>query len=171
MPVKNLQEILKEIMREGRKSTGEWKAITAPTPDHFGSDILVFHPINGPVFQVRAYEKNPFQIEGVGSRISRKIDEDFLKLLQDKKAYGNMGIVDLNYRILEKALQDGKKIDQIFLDAVLGRKDQGIDFVNLGDSYTSKSQRPIPTLNDEQKKLDKEYKRLIKKDGKTNMYG
>ncbi|MHA1975010.1 MAG: hypothetical protein ACTSW1_18615 [Candidatus Hodarchaeales archaeon] len=171
MTVKNLQEILKEIMHEGRKTTGEWKAITAPTRDHFGKDILLFHPINGPVFQVRAYERNPFQIEGVGSRISRKIDEDFLNLINDKRAYGNMGIVDLNYRILEKALQEGKKIDQLFLDAVLGRKDQGIDFLDLGDSYTSKSQKPIPTLNEEQKKLDKEYKRLIRKDGKTNMYG
>ena len=58
MRIKSLQEILKEILQEGKKNPGEWKTISAPTPDRSGSDLLIFHPQVGPCYQIRAYEKN-----------------------------------------------------------------------------------------------------------------
>ncbi len=171
MAIKSLQEILRDILKEGRKSPGEWKTISAPTPDRFGSDLLLFHPATGPIFQVRAYEKNPFQMTGMGTRITQNVDEDFLKLIENKKSSGNLGILDLNYRIIREAIKEGTKLDQIFLNALRGTKNQGIDFLNLGDAFESKKQRPLPMLSDSQKKLDKEYKRLLKREGKTSMYG
>jgi len=171
MTIKSLHEILKEIMKEGRKSSGEWKALFGPTPDRFGSDLLIFHPIEGPIYQVRAYEKNPFQIDGLGTRLSQQVDKDFLNMIEKQRNQGSLGIVDLNYKILGKALQEGLKLDRIFLDALLGKKDQGIDYVNLGNSFKTRNQKPIPTITEEQKKLDREYKRLIQRDGKSTMYG
>lgn len=170
MAVKKLNEILREIMREGRKRPGEWKALAAPTSDRTGQDLLLFHPTKGPVYQVRAYEKNPFQMEGIGTRISHNVDDNFMKLIKKRKTWGNLGILDLNYRILKETLDEGAKLDSIFLNALLGKKDQGIDFVNLGDSFKSQ-QKPIPSFTEEQRKLDEKYKRIIKKEGKTNMYG
>ncbi|UCG01123.1 MAG: hypothetical protein JSW11_16085 [Candidatus Heimdallarchaeota archaeon] len=171
MAIKSLQEILKDILKEGRKTPGEWKTLLAPTSDRFGSDLLLFHPTTGPIYQVRAYEKNPFQMTGMGTRIARNVDEDFLKLIRRKKSHGNLGILDLDYRIIREALTEGTKLDQIFLNALKGKKDQGIEFVNLGDAFRSRSERPLPLLTDNQKKLDKEYKRLLKREGKTSMYG
>jgi hypothetical protein len=170
MTVKNLNEILREIMKEGRKTPGEWKTFAAPTKDRFGSDLLLFHPVDGPIYQVRAFEKNPYQIEGMGTRIARNVDEDFLKLIKDRKTKGNLGILDINYRILREVLREGAKLDKIFLDALHGKKDKGLDFLNLGDSFKD-SQKPIPSLTDEQRKLDEKYKRILKKEGKTHMYG
>ncbi len=171
MAVKSLQEILRDILKEGRKTPGEWKTISAPTPDRFGSDLLLFHPVTGPIFQVRAYEKNPLQMTGMGTRITQNVDEDFLRLVKNQKSRGNLGILDLNYRIIREAINEGTKLDQIFLNALGGTKDQGIDFVNLGDAFKSSRQKPLPILSDSQKKLDKEYKRLLKREGKTSMYG
>ncbi len=172
MRIKSLQEILREIMQEGKKNPGEWKTIHAPTPDRSGSDLLLFHPQVGPIYQIRAYEKNPYNIQGMGTRISREVDEDFLRLVENQKIKGNTGILDINYRILKKCLNEGKKIDKIFLKALLGeRNDQGLEFLNLGSSYGTSGQKPIPNITDEQKKLDKHYKRLVKEDGKTSMYG
>ncbi|MFX0013977.1 MAG: hypothetical protein ACFFB2_18460 [Promethearchaeota archaeon] len=171
MTIKSLQEILRDILKEGRKTPGEWKTISAPTKDQFGSDLLLFHPTTGPIYQVRAYEKNPFQMQGMGTRIARDVDEDFLKLISSQKSRGNLGILDLDYRIIREAMTEGYKLDQIFLNALKGKKDQGIEFVNLGDTFRSKGQKPLPLLTDKQKKLDKEYKRLLKREGKTTMYG
>lgn len=171
MAIKSLQEILRDILKEGRKTPGEWKTLFAPTSDRFGSDLLLFHPTTGPIYQVRAYEKNPFQMAGMGTRIARNVDEDFLRLIKSQKSRGNLGILDLNYRIIREAMTEGTKLDQIFLNAFKGTKDQGIDFVNLGDSFRSRSERPLPLLTDNQKRLDKEYKRLLKREGKTSMYG
>lgn len=171
MPIKSLQEILRDILKDGRKTPGEWKTISAPTPDKSGSDLLLFHPKIGPIYQVRAYEKNPFQMTGMGTRISRDVDEDFLKLVENRKTRGNLGILDLDYRIIREAMNEGVTLDNIFLNALQGRRDQGIDFVNLGDAFRSKGQKPLPVLTDRQKKLDREYKRLLKREGKTTMYG
>lgn len=171
MAIKSLQEILRDILKEGRKTPGEWKTISAPTPDRFGSDLLLFHPNIGPIYQVRAYEKNPHQMTGMGTRIARDVDEEFLNLIKDQKTQGNLGILDLNYRIIREALNEGAKLDQIFLNALKGEKDQGLDLVNLGATFKSRRQQPLPLLTDNQKKLDEEYKRLLKREGKTNMYG
>ncbi|MFX1515888.1 MAG: hypothetical protein ACFFC6_06235 [Promethearchaeota archaeon] len=171
MAIKSLQEILRDILKEGRKTPGEWKTLLAPTSDRFGSDLLLFHPTTGPIFQVRAYEKNPFQMTGVGTRIARNVDEDFLRLIQSQRSRGNLGILDLDYRIVREAINDGTELDQIFLNALKGKKDQGIEFVNLGDTFRSRSEKPLPLLTENQKKLDKEYKRLLRREGKTSMYG
>jgi hypothetical protein len=170
MTIKNLNEILREIMREGRKTPGEWKTLAAPTKNRFGSDLLLFHPKEGPIYQVRAFEKNPYQIEGFGTRIARNVDEDFLKLVKDRRSRGNLGILDLNYRILREALNEGDELNKIFYNALRGKKDQGMDFLNLGDSFRD-SQKSIPSLTREQKMLDKKFDRLLKKEGKTSMYG
>ncbi len=168
--LKDLQTILREIMKEGRKNPGEWKSISAPTRDNMGSDLLLFHPISGPIFQVRAYEKNPYQMQGMGTRISRSIDEDFLKLIDKRKQSGDLGILDLNLKLLQKSMKDERDIDKILFNALLGHKNQGIDYLNLGDSF-HRPVKPLPLLNDEQKRLDKEFKRLVKRDGKDSMFG
>lgn len=170
LPVKDLQQILKEIMREGKKFPGEWKSIIAPTRDFSGNDLLVFHPTEGPVFQVRAYEKNPLQMQGIGTRVARSVDEDFLRLIDKHKQKGNMGILDLNYKLLEHALKEGGKMDKILFDAVLGKKDQGLDVLNLGASY-HRPEKPFPILNEEQKRLEKEYQKIVNRDQKNSMYG
>ncbi len=170
LPVKNIEKILKEIMKEGKKTPGEWKAISAPIRDYSGSDLLLFHPISGPVYQIRAYEKNPFEIQGIGTRLARSVDDDFLRLIEKQKQAGNMGILDLNFQLLQQTINEGGKLDKILFNAILGNKRQGIDFLNLGSSY-NRPQKPLPILTEEQKRLDKEYKRLVKKDGKNSMYG
>ncbi len=171
MTIKSLQEILREILKEGRKSEGEWKTITAPTSDRTGSDLLLFHPISGPVYQIRAYEKNPYQMEGMGTRISRSIDSDFLTMINNQKSRGSTGILDINFRILQRSMEEGAKLDKVFLDALFGDKKHGIDFLNLGASFNTKNKKPIPSTTENQKKLDKEYEKLMKREGKSNMYG
>ncbi len=171
MTIKSLQEILREILQEGKKNPGEWKTISAPTPDRSGSDLLLFHPQIGPIYQIRAYEKNPYKIEGMGTRISRNVDNDFLKLVENQKIRGNTGIFDINFPIMQKSLAEGKKIDKIFLDALIGEKQQGLDFLNLGSSYGTKRQKPFPNITEEQKRLNNHYNKLIKRDGKNRIYG
>lgn len=167
--VKPIDIILKEILREAKKTPGEWKALAAPTPDRSGSDLLLFHPTLGPTYQLRAYEKNPFQIEGLGTRISRDVDENFLQLLEDRKTNGNVGIINLDFNVLRNAVKEDIPFDNILLRALHGEKDHGIDILNLGEHISAQS--PIPLLTKEQKKLDSKYRRLIKEDGKTNMFG
>ncbi|MFW9778876.1 MAG: hypothetical protein ACFFE8_08480 [Candidatus Heimdallarchaeota archaeon] len=167
--VKDINIILKEILREGKKTPGEWKALAAPTPDRSGSDLLIFHPTLGPTYQIRAYEKNPLNIQGLGTKLSRDVDERFLQLLEDRKTGGNLGIINLNFRELQNTMMEGIPFERIFLKALQGEKNRGMDFLNLGGHTLAQS--PIPILTKAQERLDSKYKRLVKEDGKTNMYG
>ena len=169
MKIKNLNLILKDILNNSKKTPGEWKAIMASTQDNTGRDMLIFHPTEGPIYQLKSYEKNPYQVEGYGMQISKDVDKEFLNLIKSKKSTGNVGIVDLNLQIIRETLKEGVSIDKLFFNAISGRKNQGIGFLNLGNSYGKN--KPIPLLTEEQKELNREYNKLVKRSGQLRMYG
>jgi len=89
MRVRDWQDILEEVV-ESDADPGGWRAVGGDRASGIGEDLYVGHPSAG-VFQVKTYARNPFQVEGVGSRVARKIDDELDPLFPDDEA-GHFGV-------------------------------------------------------------------------------
>jgi hypothetical protein len=74
MRVRDWQDILEEVVESNAEPDG-WRAVGGDRASGIGEDLYVGHPSAG-VFQLKTYAKNPFQVEGVGAQVARRIDDD-----------------------------------------------------------------------------------------------
>lgn len=74
MRVRDWQDILDDVVEHDADPQG-WRAVGGDRDGGLGEDLFLGHPSAG-VFQLKTYARNPFQVEGVGSKVARKIDED-----------------------------------------------------------------------------------------------
>ena len=74
MRVRDWQDILTDVVESDADPSG-WRAVGGDRSGGLGEDLFVGHPDAG-VFQLKTYAKNPFQVEGVGAQVARRIDDD-----------------------------------------------------------------------------------------------
>jgi hypothetical protein len=74
MRVRDWQDIMEEVVESNADPDG-WRAVGGDRAGGIGEDLYVGHPGVG-VFQVKTYAKNPFEVEGVGTRVARQIDDE-----------------------------------------------------------------------------------------------
>jgi hypothetical protein len=74
MRVRDWQDILEDVV-DSDADPGGWRAVGGDRANGIGEDLYIGHPSAG-VFQLKTYAKNPFEVQGVGSRVARKIDDD-----------------------------------------------------------------------------------------------
>jgi hypothetical protein len=89
MRVRDWQAVLEDVT-ESSADPGEWRAVGGSRPTGLGEDLYLGHPSVG-VFQLKTYAKNPFEVEGVGTQVARKVDED-IKPLFPKQGTGRFGV-------------------------------------------------------------------------------
>ena len=74
MRVRDWQDIIEDVM-ESNADPGGWRAVGGDRANGIGEDIYFGHP-NAGVYQLKTYAKNPFEVQGVGSQVARRIDDD-----------------------------------------------------------------------------------------------
>jgi hypothetical protein len=74
MRVRDWQDILNDVVESNADPAG-WRAVGGDRSNGLGEDLFVGHPDAG-VFQLKTYAKNPFQVEGVGTQVARRIDDE-----------------------------------------------------------------------------------------------
>jgi len=89
MHVRDWQDILEDVVESDADPDG-WRAVGGTRANGIGEDLYVGHPSAG-VFQLKTYAKNPFQVEGVGAEVARRIDDD-LESLFPREATGQFGV-------------------------------------------------------------------------------
>ncbi|MDG5777643.1 hypothetical protein VB773_07160 [Haloarculaceae archaeon H-GB2-1] len=89
MHVRDWQDILEDVVESNADPDG-WRAVGGDRANGLGEDLYVGHPDAG-VFQLKTYAKNPFQVEGVGAEVARRIDDD-LDSLFPKQGSGQFGV-------------------------------------------------------------------------------
>ncbi|MBV0922798.1 hypothetical protein KTS45_01160 [Halomicroarcula limicola] len=82
MRVRDWQDIIEDVMDSGA-DPGGWRAVGGDRASGIGEDLYVGHPSAG-VYQLKTYAKNPFEVQGVGSRVARRIDEDIDPLFPEE---------------------------------------------------------------------------------------
>jgi hypothetical protein len=89
MRVRDWQDILDDVVDSGADADG-WRAIGGDRASGIGEDLYLGHADAG-VYQLKTYAKNPFEVDGVGARVARRIDEDLDPLFPDREA-GRFGV-------------------------------------------------------------------------------
>ena len=75
MKNKPRNEILNDIIKDSKKFPEGWKAASGKDKKLFSTDYYIFNPNIG-IYFLKEYQKNPFQVTGIGTKIARRIDDD-----------------------------------------------------------------------------------------------
>ena len=91
MRVRDWQDIMEEVVDSGADPAG-WRAVGGDRSGGIGEDLYLGHPSAG-VFQVKTYARNPFEVQGVGARVARRVDDDLDPLFPEpEEAPGHFGV-------------------------------------------------------------------------------
>jgi hypothetical protein len=82
MRVRDWDDILNDVVESNADPAG-WRAVGGDRASGIGEDLYVAHPDVG-AFQLKTYAKNPFEVDGVGARIARRVDEDIEPLFPEE---------------------------------------------------------------------------------------
>jgi hypothetical protein len=167
--IKKRNEILNDVIRDGKKHPKNWGAVFGKDKNLLSDDYYLFNPEIG-IYLLKEYKKNPFQIRGVGSKVARKVDENIKTNIS--KHDGDFGIIQGDFKKIFKNLERGIKPDKIFQEAVKGKRDFGLKMPIKGKATSSEDnfENMKNELSTKQKKLDKKFEEIASDDGLYNSY-
>lgn len=84
MRIRDWDDILQEVVESDVDPDG-WRALGGDRRRGLGEDLYLAHPRVG-AFQLKTYAKNPYQVDGVGARIARRVDDDVEPLFPTKES-------------------------------------------------------------------------------------
>ncbi len=162
--IKKRQNILNDIIRDGKKHPKGWNAVMGKDNNRLSRDYYLFHPKIG-IYLLKEYNKSPFQTKGVGGKIARKVDQDIDN--QIHKNNGDFGIVQGNFQKIMKNLEKGIKPEKILESAKQGKKDMGLKMPVRGKAISSK--KIFDEINQDKsnnkKKINSKFEKIAYDDG------
>lgn len=90
MRVRDWQEILEDVV-ESNGDAADWRAVAGNRQRGLGEEMFLGHPKVG-VYHLTTYAKNPFDVQGVGSRVARKIDDELEPMFPNRHSGGRFGV-------------------------------------------------------------------------------
>ena len=135
MKIKKRQEILNDVIRDGKKYPKDWKAVFGKDNKNLSKDYYIFNPNIG-IYLLKEYEKNPFEVKGLGGKIARNVDENIEA--EVSKYAGDFGIIQGDYRKVLKNLGKGIEPQKILDAAIKGKKDLGLSMPVRGHASPQK---------------------------------
>jgi len=167
--IKNRNEILKDVIKEGKKHPKNWRAVFGKDEKRLSRDYYLFNPDSG-VYLLKEYEKNPFVTKGVGGKIARYVDQDIETKIS--KYSGDFGIIQGDFSKIYKNIEKGVKPEKIYNAALKGKKDYGLTIPIKGHASSSSDIyngiRDI--LSKKQKTVDTKFEKIASEDGLYNSY-
>ena len=167
--IKSRNEILNDVIRDGKKCPKDWKAVFGKDNKLLSKDYYIFNPNIG-VYFLKEYQKNPFEVKGVGGKIARHLDEDME--VEISKHAGDFGIIQGDFQKILKNLEKGMQPNKILEAAIKGKEDLGISIPVRGHASASKDvfDNIQNTLSTKQKKLDLKFQKIATDDGLYSSY-
>lgn len=168
--IKSRNQVLNEVIKDGKKYPSNWKAVFGRDEKRLSTDYYIFNPNTG-IYLLKEYEKNPFQIRGIGGKIARKIDEGIDADISKKAS--DFGIIQGDYQKIIKNLEKGIRPEKIFNEALKGKKDLGIKIPIKGHASNSIDvfENIHNTYIKEQSRIDKKLEKMADEDGLYRSYG
>ena len=170
MKIKTREETLKDIIRDAKRQPREWKAVFGRDKDLLSRDTYILNNKIG-VYLLKEYQKNPFEVRGVGGKIARHIDDDVENKIT--KYSGDFGIIQGDILRILKNLEKGVQPEKILDAAMKGRgKRFGMNMPVRGQASSSKEtfSNISNTLSNKQKKLDNKFEKIASDDGLYKNY-
>lgn len=88
MKVRDWQDILNDVVESDAEPSG-WRAVGGDRRNGIGEDLYIGHPAVG-AYQLKTYAKNPFQVDGVGARVARRLDDELDPLFPNEPDSGGL---------------------------------------------------------------------------------
>ena len=169
MKIKNRNEILKDVIKEGKKNPKNWKAVFGRDDKRFSRDYYLFNPDIG-IFLLKEYEKNPFETKGIGGKIARYVDQDIETKIS--KYSGDFGIIKGDFAKIYKNIERGIKPEKIYNAALKGKNDYGLTIPIKGHASSSSDIFNVirDVLSKKQKTLDTKFEKMASDDGLYKSY-
>jgi hypothetical protein len=167
--IKQRSEILQDIIRDAKKKPKGWKAAFGKDDLHASHDYYIFNPDVG-IYLLKEYQKNPYQIKGIGSKIARRIDDDIQeKITKNSKDFG---IIQGDFYKIMMNIQNGIEPNKILEEGIKGN-DLGITIPLKGKASGSQEtfQEIKQCYTQKQKTLTAKYEKMLADDGLTTAYG
>lgn len=166
--IKSRSAILSEIIQEGKQHPDGWSATFGSDPQSLSHDCYMFHPSVG-FYLIKEYDKNPYEVRGVGSKIARRIDDDIRDRLTGQS--GDFGILQGNLQKILENINKGIPPRKILEGAIQG-KDLGLKIPVRGHASTSKETYEYldSTFSPKQKSLTSTFEKMVAEDGLYTSY-
>ena len=74
MRIREWTDIVQEVVESDADPDG-WRAVGGDRANGLGEDLYLGHPRAG-VYQLKTYARNPFSVDGVGTRVARRLDDE-----------------------------------------------------------------------------------------------
>ena len=123
------EEILREIISKGREIPEGWKATSRYDTQLHATEYNILHPEVG-IYQIKEWQKNPFQVKGVGAKIARRVDDILIN-----EPLGKFGILRYNPRKVFGDATEGLPLKKILQDMASGGQKTGIEMMLTGEMH------------------------------------
>ncbi len=163
MEVLSREALLNEIIREAKKRKKGWKLVFGKDELMKSYDYYILHPDVG-VYLLKEYQKNPYQLRGVGGKIARRVDEEISKAISRFK--GEFSIVQLDIKEVSKCIENGISIREML------EQQRGFRMPVKGKASFSKKQYNYlrESFEAERRKIDSSFEKLLSTDGIYDSY-
>ena len=163
--------MLSDIITDAKTYPTGWKAVFGKDYERCSTDYYVFNSNIG-IYLLKEYQKNPFEIKGVGGKIARYIDDD---IEQKMSRYpSDFGIIHGDIKQILQNIEKGIPPQQI-VDAAVKRKGKNLGISIPVRGHASAAEDSFNHLHDtfktRQKKLDATLEKLAENDGVYTSYG
>lgn len=167
--IKKRHEVLNDVIRDGKKYPNGWNAVFGKDNQCFSKDYYIFNPNTG-VYLIKEYQKNPYEIKGIGGKVARYVDEDIENEIT--KHSGDFGILQGNFQKILKNMEKGIHPQKIFDSAIKGKKDLGLKMPVKGQASSSKDafDNVHNALSKKQKRIDTKFEEIANEDGLYRSY-
>ena len=148
MLVASREDILNEIIEKGKKDPKDWKGAYRYDTRLHAREYTLFHPTFG-IYQLKEWQKNPYESIGIGAKIGRKVDEGVLK-----KRIGDFGVVRLNPSGVKAVSEGDISLDSLIKEGLIRLELKG-EMHHMPKPLGSAVRKNI-------KKMDEEFFQMLK---------
>jgi hypothetical protein len=168
MKLKNRDELLNDVIKQGKKHPTGWMASFGKNTHHLSQDCYLLHPNIG-LFYLKEFQKNPFQQIGVGGKIARKIDDDLTEEL--RKESQDFGIIQGDIKRIASNMKKGISPHDIIQGMFKG-ENKGMSMPVKGKATNSPDANPKfkDHGKQNQKKINTQFKKLAGDEGLYSSY-
>jgi hypothetical protein len=171
LKIKSRHEILNDIILQAKKHPLGWVAVFGRDERLLSDDYYIINPSVG-VYIVKEYQKNPYELRGIGGKIiSRNINDEIEEVIHKKR--GEFGIIQGNIQKILRSLAAGIQPRTIFEAALRGGEDMGLRIPVKGSASISKESfnKLRELVSSKQKKIDLKFERMLMDAGIYRSYG
>lgn len=90
MRVREWTDIVEDVVEQD-VDPDDWRAVAGDRSGGVGEDMYLGHPRGG-VYHLKTYAKNPFEVQGVGTQVARKLDDEIGSYLPQNNDQGRFAV-------------------------------------------------------------------------------